>query len=417
MKDLLTRSEFLKASGGALASAYVLGLAGCGGAGESKGPKIGLLEDQSGDFALAAIPKVHGAQLAVEEINSNGGVLGEKIDLIIYDPQSDNKRYQELSRKLIQQDRVDVLFAGFSSASREAVRPIVDQFRQLYFYTNQYEGGVCDTNVFPTGAVPEQQFKTLVPYMMENYGKKIYTIAADYNFGQISADWVRKLVNENGGEILGEEFIPLGVTQFSQTISNIKKANPDVLITLITGAAHGSFFEQQAAVNLDIPMGSSINVAQGYEHLRYDPPALVGMHVTANYVEEVPTPASEDFKKRWHDKFPDEKYISQEGENMYASIYLYKKALEKAGTTDQEAVRDALESGKISFDAPEGRVAVDPKSHHCSHSIYMVQVVEGHKIEIPKTWKNIPPDWLASIGCNLPEKPDQSQYTPGEKAT
>src|SRR5205823_11520463 len=91
----------------------------------------------------------------------------------------------------------------------------------------QYEGGVCDGHMIVTGAVPEQQFSTLIPYMMEKYGKNVYTLAADYNFGQISAEWVRKIGKENGGKMAGEEFIPLGVSQFSQSIQNIQKAKPD----------------------------------------------------------------------------------------------------------------------------------------------------------------------------------------------
>src|SRR6201991_36152 len=189
--------------------------------------KIGLLEDASGNFALATIPKIHATQLAVDEINAKGGILGRPITLIAYDTQSDNTKFQELARRLIQTDKPDVIFGAFSSASREAIRPIMDRYKQLYFYNNQYEGGVCDSNVFVTGAVPEQQFSTLIPWMMEKYGKKVYTIAADYNFGQISAEWVRMIVKEKGGEMVGEEFIPLGVPQFSQTIQNIQKVKPD----------------------------------------------------------------------------------------------------------------------------------------------------------------------------------------------
>ena len=100
---------------------------------------------------------------------------------------------------------------------------------------------MCDANVFVTGAVPEQQFSTLVPWMMEKYGKKIYIIAADYNFGQISAEWVRNIVNQNGGTMVGEEFIPLDVSQFSQTIQKIQAAKPDVLMTLLVGAKQESF--------------------------------------------------------------------------------------------------------------------------------------------------------------------------------
>lgn len=183
---------------------------------------MGILEDQTGNFAIAVVPKIHAYEMAVKEINAKGGVLGRKLEIVRYDTQSDNTRFQEFARRLIEKDKVDVIFGAFSSASREAIRPIIDKAGMLYFYNNQYEGGVCDANVFVTGAVPEQQFSTLVPWMMEKYGKKVYTIAADYNFGQISAEWVRNIVKQNGGTMVGEEFIPLDVSQFSQTI----KKNP-----------------------------------------------------------------------------------------------------------------------------------------------------------------------------------------------
>src|SRR5258708_29278580 len=123
-------------------------------------------------------------------------------------------------RGVLQRDKVDVVVAGFSSASREAYRPIVDQFNGFAFYNNQYEGGVCDGHMIVTGAVPEQQFSTLIPWMMEKYGKRVYTISADYNFGQISAEWVRMIVKQNVREMGGEEFIPLRASQLSQTIQN-----------------------------------------------------------------------------------------------------------------------------------------------------------------------------------------------------
>ncbi len=119
--------------------------------------RIGVLEDQSGDFAAATMVKVHAIELATEEINEAGGIDGRPVELVIYDTQSDNRRYQEFMRRVLQQDQVDVVFAGFSSASREAYRPIVNQFDGLAFYNNQYEGGVCDANMIVTGAVPEQQ--------------------------------------------------------------------------------------------------------------------------------------------------------------------------------------------------------------------------------------------------------------------
>ena len=266
--------------------------------------KVGVLEDQSGDFAAATMVKVHAIELATEEINAAGGIAGRPIELVVYDTQSDNLRYQEFMRRVLQADKVDVVFAGFSSASREAYRPIVNQFDGLAFYNNQYEGGVCDANMIVTGAVPEQQFSTLIPWMMEKYGKKVYTIAADYNFGQISAEWVRNIVAEHGGEMVGEEFIPLGVSQFSQTIQNIQTAKPDFVVTLLVGAAQASYYEQASAANLGLPMASSVNVGQGYEHKRFTPPSLKDMYVTTNYIEEIDTPASKAFVEKFHAKYP-----------------------------------------------------------------------------------------------------------------
>ncbi|MCB1500272.1 MAG: urea ABC transporter substrate-binding protein [Bauldia sp.] len=375
--------------------------------------KIGVLEDQSGDFAAATIGKVHAIELAVDEINKAGGIAGRPIELVIYDTQSDNTRYQEFMRRVLQRDKVDVVFAGFSSASREAYRPIVNQFDGFAFYNNQYEGGVCDANMVVTGAVPEQQFSTLIPWMMETYGKKVYTIAADYNFGQISAEWVRNIVKENGGEMVGEEFIPLGVSQFSQTIQNIQNAKPDFVVTLLVGTAQASYYEQAAAAAVGLPMASSVNVGQGYEHKRFTPPSLANMYVTTNYIEEVDTPASKEFLAKFKAMFPDEPYVNQEAANSYIAMNLYKQMVERAnGSTDREDLRKIIAEGDVCFDGPSGKVCLDPKSQHMSHTIFLAKVNDDHSISFPKVWEDIKPYWLGDAGCDLTVSDPSEQYTP-----
>lgn len=376
--------------------------------------KIGVLEDKSGDFALTGIPKHHAVEIALKEINASGGLLGREVTAVSPDPQSDTKRYQELSRRLIQQDKVDVLFGGFTSASREAVRPVIDRFKFLYFYNNQYEGGVCDTYNVCTGAVPEQQFSTLVPYMIEKYGPKIYTIAADYNFGQISAKWVRVIAEKSKGKLIGEEFIPLSVSQFGSTIQKIQAAKPDVLMTLLVGVNQASFYEQQAAAGLNLPMGSSVNCAQAYEHKRFKPPALKGMHVTTNFMEEIQEPRVQAFVKKWRTYFPDEPYVAQEAQTEYMALQLYFAAVKKAGSVDQTKVRQALwADGGLRIEAPEGAVKLDPRSNHVSHNIWLAVIDEKHNATFPKRWDDIKPYWLGDEkGCNLPVKPDKTQYQP-----
>ena len=391
-----------------------MALAGTRTANAAKPIKLGVLEDQSGDFALATIGKVHGIELAAAEINKAGGIAGRPLQLVIYDTQSDNTRYQQFMRRVLQRDRVAVVFAGFSSASREAYRPIVDQLDGFAFYNNQYEGGVCDAHMVITGAVPEQQFSTLIPWMMNKFGKRVYTIAADYNFGQISAEWVRDIVRKQGGTMVGEEFIPLGVSQFASTIQNIQKAKPDILMTLLVGTAQSSYFEQANAANLHVPMGSSVNVGQAYEHKRFKPPSLANMYVTTNWIEEVENPASKAFVARWHAMFPHEPYINQEAENSYDAVYLYKEMVERAhGSTRREDLRRVIDTGTVCDDAPEGRVGIDPKSQHMSHTIYLARVNEDHSISFPKVWQNIQPYWLGEAGCDLTKHNPDAQYTPG----
>ncbi|PPQ33875.1 urea ABC transporter substrate-binding protein [Rhodopila globiformis] len=374
--------------------------------------KIGLLEDISGDLAMMGLPKLHGSQLAVEEINGKGGVLGREIVLMHLDPQGDNARYQEFARRLLQRDKVDLLIGGITSASREAIRPIVDRSSVLYFYTNQYEGGVCDASMVSVGAVPEQQLSTLIPWMVERFGKRVYTVAADYNFGHLSAEWGRTILKPLNGEIVGEEFIPLGVSQFAQTIQNIQNAKPDWLYMLNVGAAQDSFFEQAAAAGLNLPMGSPIKIMLGFEHKRFPPPALNNMHAAANWFEELDTPAAVDFKKRWHAKFPNEPYINDMGYNAYVALYMFRMLAEGAKSIKRDEMRKVIDEGGACIDAPEGRICIDPKSQHTSHHMRLISVDAQHHVHIDKDFGVIQPYWLGQVGCDLTKRNDKEQYSP-----
>jgi urea transport system substrate-binding protein len=391
-----------------------------GGEGAEDDPiKLGILEDQSGDFSLVGIQKLHGAELAVEEINENGGLLGRQIEIVAPDTQSDNNRYQEMARKLILEDQVDVIMGGYSSASREAIRPIMEQNKMLYFYNNQYEGGVASKYTFATGAVPEHQITTLMEAMIEEYGPKVYTIAADYNFGQISADWIKRTVEENGGEMVGEEFIPLGVSQFSSTISRIKEAKPDVLVTLLVGQDQSSFYGQWAkAGDTEIPMATTVNMVQGYEHKRFDPPALANSYVTATFMEELAdsdtsvSATAKEFVDKFYEKFPDDEYVGMEAEAQYTGVMLWAEAVEKAGTTKTEAVIDALENG-VSYDGPAGTVTIHGPTHHAIRNVFLAYSDQEHNITFTKEWEAIEPDWLSTEKeVDLTTKDDFSQYTP-----
>ena len=375
--------------------------------------KIGLLEDQSGEIAIFTMPKVRGTQLAVEEINAAGGILGRQLELIAYDPQFDNAKFQEFTRRLIERDEVDVLFAGATSASREAVRPIVDRTDILYFYTNQYEGGVCDANMIGTGGLPEQQFSTLIPWMMEKYGKRVYTIAADYNFGQISAEWTRKLVNDNGGEIVGEELIPLGVSQFGQTIQNIQKAKPDWLMSLFVGNSQSSFYEQAPAAGLEHPDGQldhhrprlraqALQAAGDAEHARRDELVRGARHrrrPRSSSPAGAPSSRTRPTSTTWA-RTPMPRSTSTRSWSRWRA------------RPSSTPIREQIATGEACIDAPEGQICIDPKSQHVTHRMWQISVDASTRSTVERSWDRIEPYWLGEIGCDLTKDDPKEQYTP-----
>ncbi|MFQ3319273.1 MAG: urea transport system substrate-binding protein [Natronomonas sp.] len=414
------RRGFL-ASGSAATLAALAGCSGFTGSGDGGGGDtitLGILEDRSGNFALVGDPKHKASLLAIEEINENGGIDGKEIEVFDPDPQSDNKRYQELTRRAIQQEQVDALWAGYSSATREAIRPIIDREDQLYFYTTQYEGGVCDKNIFAVGPTARQQLGSVLPYLVDEFGPEIYTIAADYNFGQLSADWVKVLADENDAEVIGEEFIPLSNSQFGSTINRIQEADPDFVMSMLVGANHTSFYEQKASAGLDVPIGTSTAMAQGYEHRRLDSPAMANIYAGVNYMEEIPTKRNTEdggFVDRYYEKFPDAPYLNEEAQTNYFSIYMYKQAVEQAGTTNQEEVKTALESG-ITYGAPEApgdeEIALDGATHHVDHHMWVMRADENHNVEAVSD-QVIPETFLSeTVGCDLTQEDEETQYTP-----
>ena len=132
------------------------------------------------------------ADLAIDEINKAGGLLGRQVKKIAYDTQSNMALYTKYAQQITKQDKVDVVIGGILSASREAIRPLLNREHVLYVYTPLYEGGVCDSNTFLVGTTPAQQAEVLVPYAMKKWGKKAYIVAADYNYGQYMAKWFQR---------------------------------------------------------------------------------------------------------------------------------------------------------------------------------------------------------------------------------
>jgi len=424
MRERVSRRSLLASGAAGIGTA----LAGCsgngggngnGGGGGGSGPTVGILEDRSGNFQLNGTSKWQATRLAIEEINESGGLLGEEIEIVDPDPQSDNSRYQELTERLILQDEVDALWAGYSSATREAIRPIINENDQLYFYTTQYEGGVCDSTIFPVGATARQQLGIVTPYLADEFGDDIYIIAADYNFGQLSGDWVNVLAQENGYNIVGEEYIPLSETDFSSVINRIQEADPDFIMSMLVGANHENFYNQRATNDMeDIPIGTSTAMAQGHEHIRYDPPALTNVYAGVSYMEELgDLREGENFVEDFYDRWEDANYLNQEAQNNYFSVYLWAEAVREAETFDQQEVISVLEEGQ-DISAPSGSLTLDGATHHMEHEMRVAEADEEHEISFTNN-ERIGPSFLRSEveggdGCDLREEDKTTQYVPSD---
>ena len=181
---------------------------------------------------------------------------------------------------------------------------------------------------------------------------------------------------------------------------------------LNVGAAQDSFFEQAAAAKVALPMGSPIKVMLGFEHKRFQPPALADMHAAANWFEEIDTPEATAFVKRWKAKFPDEPYINDMGYNAYVAIHLYKNLVEAAESTKKADLRKVIATGEACVEAPEGKICLDPKSQHMSHRMRLIGVESDHSVKVIQDFGVIEPYWLGEIGCDLTKADPKAQYSP-----
>ncbi len=369
--------------------------------------RLGAIQDNSGVLDIYGKPMVMATAMAVAEINAAGGLLGRQIELKQYDSQSDIALYTKYAQQLVREDKVDVAHAGITSASREAIRQTFRRGNVLYFYNVLYEGGVCDRNCFCTGTTPAQAVEPIIDYAMKKWGNKVYVLAADYNYGQITAKWVAHYVEERKGSVLATNFFPLDVSDFGSTIAKIQDAAPNFVVAALVGGAHLSFFRQWAAsgMNKKIPL-TSTTFGVGNEHLALSPAEGDGIVIAGNYSPELDTPANKKFLAAWAKHYGSAKVVHELAVSQYQGILLWAEAVRKAGSVGHDAVVKELETG-LKIEGPAGIVAVEPKTHHCALDIHLM-VVKNQKLTIIDTATQRPPSDTAQY-CDLQKHPDDNK--------
>lgn len=397
-----SRRNFLKTSLLGGTSAALTSISGCTGVigGGDDIIKIGDLSPRTGPGAPYGIPKHAAAQLAVKEFNDNGGILGREVELLDPDPQSDPNRTSQLAKKFILEDEVDTIMGTVLGSSREAIRPLMAEHKMLLWLSATYSGGMCDQFVFNTGPDPTQQMSPMVPYMMDKFGSDVYTMAADYNFGRNSAARAKSIIEENGGTVVGEEFVPLSVSDFSSSINRITNEDPDWIMHLLVGGAHQSFFEQLESTGVHKPIGSTLAMGLTWDHITLEPPVMEDTHSCMVAFEELNTEKHKDFVSRIRDVNPDLPYVNQDAVNHYEAYQYWAKAVEQTGTTDRQEVAEALEAGDITLDYPEN-VRMTPV-HSSTHDMHLARAEQDHTLNFLETFKNVEPSWLQER-CELPD--------------
>ncbi|MCW3469210.1 urea ABC transporter substrate-binding protein [Rhodococcus pyridinivorans] len=325
--------------------------------------KVGAINSLSGATAINETVIRDAITLAVEQINTDGGVLGKQLQLIAEDGASEPTVFAEKAEKLIGSDCVAAVFGGYTSASRKAMLPVFEDNNALLYYGQQYEGLESSSNIFYTGATTNQQIVPALDYLKEQGVKSLYLVGSDYVFPQTANRIVKAYAEANGIEIKGEDYTPLGSTDFSTIVNKIRTADADAVFNVVVGDSLVAFFREFANVGLasaDMPV---ISMCVGEEEVRsIGAQNLEGHLASWNYYQTIESPENRNFVAEFKSRFGDTRVTSDPMESAYTGVYLWKAMVEKAGSFDVGAVQDAADG--VSITTPEGAVTIDGDNHH-----------------------------------------------------
>ncbi|MCC3416694.1 MAG: urea ABC transporter substrate-binding protein [Microcoleus sp. PH2017_29_MFU_D_A] len=342
--------------------------------------KIGVLHSLTGTMSISEISVKDATLLAVEEINAAGGVLGRPLEAVIADGASDLQTFAQKAKQLLQESQVAVVFGCWTSASRKAVLPAFEYGNGLLFYPVQYEGLEQCPNIFYTGAAPNQQIVPGVNYLLAQGKRKIFLLGSDYIFPRTANLIVKAQLAALGGELAGEVYLPLGSREVDEAIAHILAVKPDAILNSLNGDSNVAFFLRLREAGLkpeDLPV-MSVSVAE--EEIRAIGPSNIAGHwVVWNYFQTVDTAENQKFVKDYKARYGENRVTDDPIEAAYLGVYLWKKAVEKAGSIDVIKVRAAAKN--IEFAAPSGMVKIDAKTQHTWKTVRIGQVRSDGQIE------------------------------------
>jgi len=326
--------------------------------------RIGILYSRSGVTDATESEHFFGTVLAIEEINASAGVAGRLLDPVAYDPKCDADEYRRLATRMLQEDDVTVIFGCSTSSSRKAVLPVIERNNALLWYCSIYEGFEYSPNVIYTGAVPNQNSMQLAAWLLRNRGRRFFLVGADYIYPRESNRIMRDIVEEHGGEIVDEVYLPSDAepAALETVVAEIARMRPDVVFSTLIGRGARAFYKLYRDHGLDpadIPI-ASLTMTEG--EIRMIGPALCGGHiVSATYVNSLDNPGNRRFLQAWRARFGDQP-ASMWSEMAYNQVHLFALALARAQSLDTSKLVDAVH--EVEFDSPEGLLRIDAGNNH-----------------------------------------------------
>jgi urea transport system substrate-binding protein len=350
--------------------------------------KIGIPVGLSGANSVVAPSVVQAARLAAQEINDKGGIMGKKIDLVVADDGSGADGAVKAFNSLIFQDHVNVIITMETSAARNAGLPVVARGKTPFIYTSYYEGRSCSPYLYVDAWVPDQQVASIVDYFMKEKGAKTFFLAgSDYAFGRGMLEFTNKYITAHGGKVVAEEYLPMDASDWTPVLSKLRADHPDALISSTAGGAPNvTLTKQLRAAGLNVLFGN-LGVDEGTA--KAIGPDAAGVYISQSYLTTIDNAHNQAFKASLNKMFAaDTKTPNDLSEPEYDGIYLYKAAVEKAGSFDEAKVLSEL--GKVSFTGPRGSITMD-KQHHAPLTMYLGQVQQDGSVNVIQTFKNVDP--------------------------
>jgi urea transport system substrate-binding protein len=344
--------------------------------------KVGILHSLSGTMSISEKSVVDAEKLAIKEINAAGGVLGKQIEPIVEDGASNWDTFREKATKLIDQDKVAVVFGCWTSASRKNVKPVFESKNHMLWYPVQYEGQECSNNIFYTGAAPNQQIEPAVDWLLKNKGKEFFLVGSDYVFPRTANTIIKAQLQAKSGKTVGEDYLPLGNTEVTPIITKIKQTLPNggVIFNTLNGDSNVAFFKQLQGAGLTPDKYPTMSVSIAEEEVKaIGVDYLKGHYAAWNYFMTVDTPENKKFVEAFKKEYGSDRVTNDPMEAAYIGVYLWKQAVEKANSTDIAKVRTAAYGQTLN--APEGKVTMEA-NHHISKIVRIGEVRDDGLFEI-----------------------------------